>query len=257
MGNSQKVVLITGGGSGLGRGMAESLVEAGMRVCVTVRDAEGSSAPKDTTSYVADMRDHSGLADLVDAVVQDHGRLDAVVCNAAIQGFAPAAEITPSYWQEVIDTNLTAPFLLAQAAAPHLKQQSGLIVFLSSVHGVLAAPGRTAYAVTKAGLIAMARNLAADLSADQVRAVSLVLGPFASPALAQGVSRFFPDLGPDKALERFASMQPLGRVGQASELAGLIAFLMSDAARFISGTSITVDGGQSSRLSVPQLGGQD
>lgn len=249
----QKVVLITGGGSGLGKGMAQGLRQSGYKVCITVRQSETQTQAEGLFSYNVDMRNHAELRDLVSQVVDDHGRLDAIVCNAAVQGFGNVADVSHNDWQDAIDINLTAPFLLAQAAAPHLKRHGGVIIFVSSVHGVLAAPSRTAYAVTKAGLIAMARNMAADLSPDGVRVVSLVLGPFASPALAEGVSRFFPDGTPDQAIEKFAAIQPLGRVGTAGELAGLVQFLMSDAAQFITGTSITVDGGQSSRLAVPAI----
>jgi meso-butanediol dehydrogenase/(S,S)-butanediol dehydrogenase/diacetyl reductase len=253
MPDEKKVVLITGGGSGLGRDVALNLAESGYLVCATVREAVDLPQRESLTYLTADMNSHGDLPGLIEQVVARHGRLDGLVCNAAVQGFGHVLETSLDAWNQTMSVNLTAPFILAQAAAPHLAKTGGLITFISSVHGVLAAPSRTMYAVSKAGLIAMARNMAADLSPLDVRVVSLVLGPFASPALSEGASRFFPDETPADAITEFGKRQPLGRVGSADELAQLLHFLMSGSATFITGTSIAIDGGQSSRLLVPDL----
>ncbi len=249
-----KVALITGGASGLGRIVATRLCEKGFRVAATVRSEVDPAPHPDLRYFTAEMNDIARLPQVVDDVASAFGRIDVLICNAATQGFADVRSITLDDWQDTLTVNLTAPFALAQAAVPHLAKTKGLIVLVSSVHGVLAAPSRTMYAVTKAGLIAMARNLAADLSQDNIRAISLILGPFASPALTEGTTRFFPDDTPEAARDKFAASQPLGRVGSGEELADIINFLTTDAAGFITGTSIAVDGGQSSRLLVPQLG---
>jgi meso-butanediol dehydrogenase / (S,S)-butanediol dehydrogenase / diacetyl reductase len=252
----KRVVLITGGGSGLGQTLVRHFLDAGLCVCTTIRGKEHAVQNDYLHYFDVDMNDHAALLKVMENVIARCNRLDALICNAAVQGFGHVKDISRQNWQETLDVNLTAPFLLAQAAAPHLKSTNGLITFISSVHGVLAAPSRTMYAVSKAGLIAMARNMAADLSSDGIRVVSLILGPFASPALTQGALRFFPDDTPEDAVQKFADRQPLGRVGSAEELGALIEFLMTDAAGFITGTSITIDGGQSSRLAIPEIKGE-
>lgn len=255
--DGKRVLLITGGGSGLGELVVRRLLDAGLCICTTVRSDSNKLRHDDLHYLRADMNNHEDLPAVVERAVAICGRLDALVCNAAVQGFGHVHDITPEDWQETLNVNLTAPFILGQAAAPHLKKTNGLITFISSVHGVLAAPSRTMYAVSKAGLIAMARNMAADLSPDGIRVISLILGPFGSPALAEGVSRFFPGDTAEDALNKFARLQPLGRIGSAGDLADLIGFLMSDAAGFITGTSITIDGGLSSRLAVPEIRGRE
>ena len=199
------------------------------------------------------MLHHNTLAGVVEDVIRDAGRLDCLICNAAVQGISHIDDLSPTSWKDVLDVNLTAPFLLTQAASSALRESGGLIVYISSVHAIRAAEERSAYAASKAGLLAFARNVAADLAHDGVRAVSLVLGPFNSPALEQGTSRFFPGASGQQAVKAFASEQPLGRVGTSKELVGTIRFLMSPDAAFISGTEIAIDGGQSSRLNIPQI----
>lgn len=251
--DEKPVVLLTGGGSGLGQILVQQFLKGGFRVCATIRNEEPELESKDLMYLKVDMKDHAALPGTIDQVINHFSRIDALICNAAVQGFGHIADVSKDDWQDTLDVNLTAPFLLAQAAAPHLEKTSGLIVFISSVHGVLAAPSRTMYAVTKAGLIAMARNLAVDLAAEKIRVLSLILGPFKSPALAEGTARFFPGQSADEAVESFSQLQPLGRVGSGEELGDVIKFLMSDAASFISGTSLTIDGGQSSRLAIPEI----
>ena len=248
---AEKVMLITGASSGLGHEMALGLADLGFRVFGTFR-GEIPPEPRQGLSWIrADMTEHETLAKVVDEVVGRAGCLDCLICNAAVQGIGHIDDLTSSDWNEVLDVNLTAPFLLTQAASPALKQSNGLIVYISSVHGIRAAEKRTAYAVAKAGLLALARNVAADLAGEGVRSVSLILGPFDSRALEQGTSRFYSGATGRQAVEAFAAEQPMGRVGNGSELVGTISFLMSPAAAFITGTEIVVDGGQSSRLSIP------
>lgn len=245
-------VLITGGGSGLGAALAEHLVRQGFAVFVTYRGND-ADLPDGVTGLKCDMADHDALPQVVQQVVVQAGRLDALICNAAVQGIAPVADLTLDSWKNVLDINLTAPFLLAQAAAQHLSRTGGLILLVSSVHGVAAAPHRLAYGTTKAALIAMARGLAVELAPQQVRAVSLVLGPVKTRALLEGARRFFPGQSDEQVLTEFARRQPNGRIAEPGEVAELIVFLMSDAARQMTGCELTLDGGMRSRLAVPAV----
>lgn len=251
-----EIILITGAASGLGFELALSLASEGCRVFGTFRNNPPDNTPENITWLKAEMLELNSLKDLVAQVEEEAGGLDCLLCNAATQGIGHTSDLSHSKWQETLEVNLTAPFLLTQASAPALKASRGLIVYISSVHSVRAAKERLAYAVSKAGLNAMARNVAADFAKDGVRALSLVLGPFHSPGLAAGVSRFFPNATTSReSIESFADQQPLGRVGKGQELASVIRFLMSDSAGFISGTEVTIDGGQSSLLSVPDING--
>lgn len=246
-----KVALVTGAESGLGSVIARHLASAGLWVFGTARNA--APAPVEGIEFLhSDMEDHAALPDLIETAAKRAGRLDLLVCNAAMQGIAPLSALSPQDWQRVMDVNLTAPFLLSQAAAPHLARTGGLTLLISSVHGVGAAPERLAYGVSKAGLIAMARGLAADLGPEGVRALALVLGPVNSPALLEGARRFFPGRSDAEVLAAFAATQPNGRIAEPEEVAELIAFLATDAARQMTGSVVTLDGGMSGRLAVPR-----
>lgn len=248
----KRSVLITGGGSGLGAAVAKHLAGLDFTVFVTYRSGE-ADLPDGVIGLRCDMADHAALPGIVAQAAARGGRLDALICNAAIQGIAPLGDLTLEGWQNVMDVNLTAPFLLAQAATPHLAQTGGLILLVSSVHGIAAAPHRLAYGTTKAGLIAMARGLAVELAPQKVRALSLVLGPVKTRALLEGARRFFPGRSDEDVLREFASRQPGGSIAEPSEIAELITFLMSDAARHMTGSEITLDGGMRSRLAVPAI----
>ena len=249
-----KVVLVTGGGSGLGAAICDRLVALGHRVSRTVRRPYSERTQTDQDiSILADMHDHGGLGAVVGETVERFGRLDAVVFNAAVQGISPLSGITTDAWAEVVDVNVTAPICLAQAAVPYLRQTQGILVGISSVHAHRGAAGRAMYAASKAAQEAMLRSLASELACEGVRAVSLALGPFDSPALRTGASRFYPEGDAEQAVARFAGTQPLGRVGQPADIGDMIGFLVSPAGRFLSGTTLMIDGGQTSCLPVPQV----
>ena len=251
---SDSVIMVTGGGSGLGAAVSDRLVDFGYRVSRTVRKSEMRIRETDRDiTVIAEMRNLASLKAAVRDTVERFGRLDAVVFNAAVQGIASLDDITAQAWEEVVDVNMTAPLFLAQAAVQHLRATRGVFVGISSVHAHRGAEGRTMYAASKAALEGMMRGLSAELAGDGIRAVSLCLGPFDSPALRAGASRFYPDGTGDEAVAQFIQTQPLGQIGNPAQIGDLISFLLSPAGSFISGTTLTIDGGLTAHLPVPRV----
>lgn len=247
-------VLVTGVGSGLGTAIATVLAEAGCRVVGTVRTGGAHPDPRVAVVEV-DMRDRVALDQTVTFAVSHLGGLDALVCNAGVQGLGSLEALTDVTWDETLAVNLTAPVLLARAALPHLCEAGGgTIVLIGSVHGRATVPGRIAYAASKAGLEGLTRALAVDLAPNRIRTVAVCPGPFNSPALRAAAARFHPGEAPDEALRSFARSQPSGQIGAPADLGHLINFLIGDAARFLSGATITLDGGQTAQLVTPRMG---
>lgn len=254
-----RVVLVTGGTKGVGRGIAERFLEAGATVVVTAR-SEPASLPslepgadggtgtggdngtvgrhaRSATFLPADVRDPEAVAALVDEVVATHGRLDVVVNNAGGAPPAEAATASPRYSQAVVALNLLAPLHVAQAANAVMQGQpeGGCIVNIGSVSGMRPSPGTAAYGAAKAGLAGLTRSLAVEW-APRVR-VNLVVGGLLA---TEQVELFYGDA---EGQARVAATVPLGRLGTPTDVADACLFLASPLAGWISGAELAVHGG--------------
>jgi len=242
---SGRVAIVTGGSTGVGRGIALALAAAGAAVIVGYRhDAEGAS---ETCAQVvaagglavacgADIATPDGAQTLVAAAVGTWGRLDVMCCHAGVTSWVPFLDVTPETLDAVVATNFRGTFLSAQAAARQLVEQGsgGRIILTASVTGVRAIANLSAYAMTRAAVEALARNLAVELGPYGITANALVVGPIVNTR----------NLGddPDYAA-RWGSILPVGRAGEPADVGAVAGFLASDASRFITGASIPVDGG--------------
>lgn len=240
----QKVALITGGAQGIGRGIAERLSAEGYAVVVADRDTaslERVSAEKPAiTAIYMDVSDEHSIAQAVGEVDQRFGRLDAVVNSAGILGLVnnkpPTVEETPlDVWQRVITVNLTGAFLVCRAAIPIMRRgTSGRIVNIAS-RAARVRSGDPAYAASKGGLLTFSRYLAGDVAKYGITVNSIAPSRVETPMTR--------DLGGKDVMEKKLGETPLGRIGTVQDMAGAVAFLLSDDASFITGAVIDVNGG--------------
>jgi 3-oxoacyl-[acyl-carrier protein] reductase len=230
-----KTALVTGGSRGIGRAIVLELGRAGASVVVGYRggkdEAEAVAVEVGGRAVQADVADPEAAKALVEAA----GDLDILVNNAGITRDGLLARMPDEDWRDVIETNLSAMFYTCRAVArPMMKKRDGSIVNISSIVGVHGNPGQTNYAAAKAGIIGFTKSLARELGSRGVRA-NVVAPGYVSTQLT--------DVLPDEAKAAMLAATPLGRLGDPEDIAGAVRFLCSDAASFITGEVLLVDGG--------------
>lgn len=241
-------VLIIGGGTGIGAAVAERMAGAGYGVCVSGRrrgPLEEVAAQIGAVAIAADSTDPAAAKRAVETCVERFGRLDALVFSAGSGSPGTVGEQTLEGWNCVLATNLTAPFLVCQAALRYLIASRGAIVTISSVAGLRADPGSAAYCASKAGLVMLTKCIALDYGPLGVRANCVCPG-WVRTAMADAE---MDDLAARRGLDRegayaLASSEiPARRAGSPEEVAEAVAWLASSAASYVNGAVLTVDGG--------------
>jgi NAD(P)-dependent dehydrogenase (short-subunit alcohol dehydrogenase family) len=241
---ANKTALITGGNSGIGLATARLFVAEGARVAITGRNQETlDDVAKEFGGKIltikADVTDVDALENAVAATVKAFGKIDVVFANAGIGANTPLGGTALKVFEDVIRTNLTAVFFTVQAAAPHLNDNASIILN-GSVHAALGAPGYAAYAATKAGVTGLSRVLASELAPRGIRVNVVAPGGTKTPIW----DRIAPTAEAFKALDaRISGSVPLGRMGEADEVAKTVLFLASDDASNVNAMEIFVDGG--------------
>ena len=232
--------VITGGGSGIGRATARRMADEGASVAVI--DINGDAAHEIAaeiggSAHVADVTDADGLRGAVDAAAVAMGGITIMFNNAGVGNQSPLHEWAPEEWDRMLAVNLTGVYLGFRAAVPHIRASGGgSIVSTASISGTRPAAGEAPYAAAKAGVAAITASAALEYGPGiRVNAVSpgMVLTALTEPLL-----QFLPH---ERA--RFERTTPLGRIGEPDDIAGVVVFLCSDLARFITGQNIVVDGG--------------
>ncbi len=249
-----KVALVIGGTSGIGLATARLLVETGARVTIAGRDPDkGARAVRDLggdAHYVrTDVAIASQVAALIDDTVRRWGRLDWAVNAAALGDFRPAriADITEQEWDQTIAVDLKGVWLAMKYELPVMIQAgAGSIVNVSSVNGLSATPMTAAYCVAKHGLHGLSKTAAVEYAAHGIRVNVVCPGAHLTPML-QGVFEVVSPGAPDKAEASYRTLIPLGRIGDPLECARAIVWLLSDAASYVTGAVLTIDGGLSLR----------
>jgi glucose 1-dehydrogenase len=238
-GDVARVALVTGAAGGIGMAVVRLLAESGWTVVGV--DVEAGADVR------ADLRSATEIADLFADLGRAHGRLDALVNNAAVQVAKPFAETTVEEWDDVMTVNVRAAFLTTQHALPMLAAAGGAVVNVSSVHAVATSAGMAAYAASKGALLALTRALAVEL-APRVRVNAVLPGAVDTAMLRAGFERFAEGSGARMAL--LAGRTVMGRVGQPDEIAHAIRFLADTReSSFVTGHALVVDGGATARLS--------
>jgi meso-butanediol dehydrogenase / (S,S)-butanediol dehydrogenase / diacetyl reductase len=246
--SDQRTVLVTGGGSGIGAATARMLGGAGWRVAICGRrpGALGAvAAETGALDLVCDIADASQVDELIDAVAAAFGRLDGLVLNAGIIAPGGVAELSPQDFEAMVAVNLTGSFLVARAALPHLlARRRGAIVSVASVAALRAASGMGGYAATKAGLAMLTQSLAVDHAHEGLRANVVCPGWTITEMADAEMAAFGRErgLGVDDAYRLVTALVPQRRPASADEVAAVIAWLLSDAASYVNGAVIPVDG---------------
>ncbi len=245
-----KVVIVTGAGSGIGAATARRFSAEGARVALVDRDrtsleSVANELPSDrTTHHVVDVSDSSAVEAMVSAVVEHFGALNVIVNNAGVHEGGEPDKVTDEQWRKVMATDADGVFFCCRAAIPHLVRTSGCIVNTASVSGTGGDWNMSPYNAAKGAVVNLTRALAMDLGKRGVRVNAVC------PSLTR--TGMTADMMDDEALlAKFAERIPLGRVCEPEEVAAVIAFLASEDASFMTGANVAVDGGVSASNGQP------
>ena len=248
--------IVTGASSGIGHAVAAGLADAGAAVVVNYRSDEDSAdalveqitgAGGKAIAVQADVSQEPDVTRLFDAAADAFGRIDVLVSNSGVQKDAPVADLTLDDWNTVIDINLTGQFLCAREAIRRFRTQppagrparsAGTIIAMSSVHELIPWAGHVNYAAAKGGLRMLTRTLAQEVAADRIRINAIAPGAIRTPINKDAWDS-------DEALTKLLRLIPYGRIGEPEDVARAAVWLASDAADYVTGTTLFVDGGMS------------
>jgi 3-oxoacyl-[acyl-carrier protein] reductase len=240
-----RVALVTGASRGIGRAIAVDLARGGADLAIVGRDeaalaetaaaAQAARAGTRVLTIAADVADAAAVDAFVAKTLADFGRIDVAVANAGQAVDRLIVRSTPADIGAMLDVNLKSAFYLVTAVArPMMKQRGGSIVLISSIVGVAGNAGQAAYAASKAGLLGLAKSVAKELGSRNVR-VNAVAPGLIETAMTESM--------PEQARAQYLATIPLGRAGTPEDVSGVVTFLCSDAARYVTGQTIVVDGG--------------
>ena len=242
-----KVVLVTGGASGIGRSTSVAFARDGAKVAVADMDLSGAEETarmiEDTggnaTAFEVEITRADEVKSLIDKVIQSYGRLDCAFNNAGIAGGgANTVDCTEEDWDKVIDVDLKSVWLCMKYEIPHMeKQGGGSIVNTASIYGLAGAPGSIAYNAAKHGVVGVTKVAALEYATAGIRVNAVCPGYIRTPMTVPGI-----EADPESG-RRMISQTPMGRLGEPEEIAEAVVWLCSDGASFVTGHTMTADGG--------------
>jgi 3-oxoacyl-[acyl-carrier protein] reductase len=243
-GDERRVAIVTGAVRGIGRAIAHQLARDGFNIVVNYRGDENTAAAlcdelgqygAETKAIRADITNAEDVAGLIEGTLNTFGHLDALINNAGITRDTLLMRMSEDDWDAVLTTNLKGAFLCSKAAIrPMMRQRSGSIVNMTSVVGLVGNPGQTNYASAKAGLVGFTKSLAKEVGSRGIT-VNAVAPGFIDTRLT--------DVLPEELKAAAIKQIPLGRFGTPEDIAGVVGFLVSPAARYMTGAVLSVDGG--------------
>ncbi|MCW0002318.1 SDR family oxidoreductase [Pararhizobium sp. YC-54] len=238
-----KVAIVTGGRSGIGRAIARRLRDEGAWVYTAQRGPD-----EEFDGIVVDFTDPASAAQAVAEVVRLEGKLDVLVNNAGVMQEALVEDMSLRDWERTLTVNLTARFAMIKAAMPHLRSSRGSIVNVGSIEGLGSNPRHAAYCASKAGLHGLTRAVAIDHGTEGIRCNAVAPG-WIDTDLNLDFIESMPD--PEKFRATIGKIPPVGRTGKPEEVASLVAWLASSESSFVTGQVWTVEGGRMAKLSLP------
>ncbi len=245
-----KTAIITGAARGIGLATTDLLLNAGWQVAMVDRDgaalAEAITARENVHGIDCDVSDPAAVEGMITETLRHFGRIDGLVNNAGVADFGPIEETDFARWKRIMETNLDGVFLCVQAATPALKETKGAIVNVGSISGLRASTLRVAYGTSKAAVIHLSLQQAVELGEYGIRVNTVCPGPVRTK-LAMAVHS-------QDIIDAYHDAIPLNRYGTESEIAEVIAFLLSDKASYVTGQTIASDGGfEATGVGLPSL----
>ena len=246
-----KIVLVTGGGRGIGRGITQKFLKYGAHVIIAQRNVlpEDLQHNDKVSFYHADFAQPDSIKALAQAIIKDFSNLDVIVNNAGIMWEDHISSMTEERWHQMLQINTTTPVFLTKYLLPILNKESSSVINIGSIEGISANPDHTAYGASKGALHSATVNMALDLGTRNIRVNAIAPGWITSDLAEKYIGA---QENPEQAKIDLEAMHPIGRVGQPDDIGGVCIFLASDdLSAFVTGQVIVVDGGRLSKIPLP------
>jgi NAD(P)-dependent dehydrogenase (short-subunit alcohol dehydrogenase family) len=251
-----KSIIVTGGSLGMGRACSERFAAGGGQVLIVANDAASvEKAVADigggVRGFVGDVRNAGDMQRAVAQAVTAHSGVDILACCAGIQRYGTVVDTPENVWDDVMDINLKGIYLASKFAIPEMKRRGGgAIVAISSVQAYASQSGVAAYTASKGAINALIRAMSLDHAADNITVNAVCPASIDTPMLRHSADLYKGAMTQDELIAQWGKGHPIGRVGRASEVAELVAFLARDKARFITGADMKIDGGAMAKLGI-------
>lgn len=251
-----KSIVVTGGSLGMGLACAQRFAAGGGKVMIVANDKASvdeavAAIGANAAGFVADVRHQDEMEAAIEAAVSRHGGVDVLACCAGIQRYGTVVDTPEDVWDDVLDINLKGIFIASKFAIPEMRKRGGgAIVVISSVQAYASQTGVAAYTASKGAINALVRAMALDHAAENITVNAVCPASIDTPMLRWAADLFKGEGTAEATLDAWGRGHPVGRVGKASEVAELVAFLASDKARFITGADVKIDGGVLSKLGI-------